>query len=191
MSGRAALPRPDLIGGLGQQFGLLTDRMTTLAAAFDDLALGCKNAIHAADPTQTDAFIEQGGKDLGQSLGARVWGPESGWRSGGDADGQAPDPARFPVRHALKVVAVFPRVAGPSVPRDADAGSPETPSAPRRPHWSGRIGQAALCGPHWSGRTGQAAMCGQSHNRRHHDLPLLPETCSISSSSAATFFGWR
>ena len=38
------VPGPHLIGGLRQQFGLLVDRVTTLAAAFDDLALTCKDA---------------------------------------------------------------------------------------------------------------------------------------------------
>ena len=66
--GRASLPGPDLVGRLRQQFGLLIDRMTTLAAAFRDLALGCKDAIHRADRTQIDAFIQQGRIDLGRGL---------------------------------------------------------------------------------------------------------------------------
>ena len=37
------VPGPDLVGHLGQQFGLLIDRMTTLAAAFRDLALRGKD----------------------------------------------------------------------------------------------------------------------------------------------------
>ena len=53
---------------LGQQFGLLPDRMTTLAAAFRDLALRGKDSIHRADRAKIDAFIKQGGKDLGWGL---------------------------------------------------------------------------------------------------------------------------
>ena len=57
-----------MIGPFGQQFRLLVDRVATLAAAFDDLALTCKDAIHRADRTQIDAFIQQGRIDLGRGL---------------------------------------------------------------------------------------------------------------------------
>ena len=56
--------------------------------------------------------------------------------------GQAPDPVRFLVRHALKVVAVLPSSAGLSVRRGVDAGSPATLPAPRRQPWSGRYARA-------------------------------------------------
>ena len=49
--GRGSLPGPDLIGGFGQQFGLLINRMAALAAAFGDLTMGGEDAIHRADPT--------------------------------------------------------------------------------------------------------------------------------------------
>jgi len=64
MPGRASLPGPDLIGGFGQQFGLLINRMAALAASFGDLAMGGEDPIHRADPTQIDAFIEQRRVDL-------------------------------------------------------------------------------------------------------------------------------
>ena len=48
--GRASLPRPDLIGGFGQQFGLLINRMAALAAAFGDLAMGCCSVCAAYAP---------------------------------------------------------------------------------------------------------------------------------------------
>ena len=62
------VPRPHLVGSLGQQFGLLIDRVTPLSAAFDDLAMGGKDAIHRSDRAQIDAFIEQGGIDFGRGL---------------------------------------------------------------------------------------------------------------------------
>ncbi len=54
--------------GISQQFGLLVDRMTALAAALSDLALGGKDAIHRADRAKIDAFIEQGRVDFGRGL---------------------------------------------------------------------------------------------------------------------------
>ena len=66
--GRAALPGPDLSGRFGQQFGLLINRVAALAAAFCDLALGGKDAIHRADPTKVDAFIGQRRIDFGGCL---------------------------------------------------------------------------------------------------------------------------
>ena len=66
--GRASLPGPELIGALGQQFGLLINRVAGLAAAFCDLTLGGEDAIHRADPTKVDAFIKQGCIDLGRCL---------------------------------------------------------------------------------------------------------------------------
>jgi len=49
MPGRASLPGPDLIGGLGQRFGPLADRLATLAAAFRDLGMGGEDPIRRAD----------------------------------------------------------------------------------------------------------------------------------------------
>ena len=43
------VPRPDLIGGFGQQFGLLINRVTALPASFGDLAMGGKYPVHRAD----------------------------------------------------------------------------------------------------------------------------------------------
>ena len=76
MPGRASLPGPDLIGGLGQRFGPLADRLATLAAAFHDLGMGCKDPMHAADRTQTDACIAQGGMDPGRGPVGKAGGPQ-------------------------------------------------------------------------------------------------------------------
>ena len=57
-----------MIGPLGQQFGLLIDRMATLTAALCNLTMGGKDAIHRPDGAQIDAFIKQGGIDLGRGL---------------------------------------------------------------------------------------------------------------------------
>ena len=43
------VPGPDLIWGLGQQFGLLVNRVTALATSFGDLRLGGEDPIHRAD----------------------------------------------------------------------------------------------------------------------------------------------
>jgi hypothetical protein len=55
---------------------------------------------------------------------------------------QAPEPVRFPARHALKRQAFLRRVAGLSAPRGAADRSPATPPGercgrrqPRRPLW--------------------------------------------------------
>jgi len=49
MPGHASLPRPDLIGSFGQQFGLLINRVTALPTSFGDLAMGGEDPIHRAD----------------------------------------------------------------------------------------------------------------------------------------------
>jgi len=51
-----------LVGSFGQEFGLLTDGMATLATAFGDLSLSGQYPIHRADPAKAGAFVEQGGK---------------------------------------------------------------------------------------------------------------------------------
>src|SRR5271165_2462555 len=60
------IPRPDLVGGLGQQLGLLVDRMAELVTAFADLAVFGQDAIHGADRAKIDALVQQGGIDLGR-----------------------------------------------------------------------------------------------------------------------------
>src|SRR6201994_4924819 len=55
------IPRPDLVGGFGQQLGLLVERMAALVAPFADLALFGQDAIQGADRAQIDAFVQQGG----------------------------------------------------------------------------------------------------------------------------------
>lgn len=62
------VPGPHLIGGTGQQFGRLIDRVATLTAALCNLTMGGKDAIHRADGTQIDAFIEQGRINLRRGL---------------------------------------------------------------------------------------------------------------------------
>src|ERR1700689_3647388 len=59
------IPRPDLVGGFGQQLGLVVDRMTELVAAFADLAVCGQDAIQGSDRAKIDALVEQGGVDLG------------------------------------------------------------------------------------------------------------------------------
>jgi hypothetical protein len=56
------------LGPFGQKLGLLIDRVATQPAAFCNLAMGGKDAIHRADRTQIDAFIKQGGIDLSWGL---------------------------------------------------------------------------------------------------------------------------
>ena len=58
------IPRPDLVGGLGQQLWLLVDGMAELVAAFADLAVFRQDAIQGADRAMIDAFVQQGGIDL-------------------------------------------------------------------------------------------------------------------------------
>ena len=43
------VPGPDLIGGFGEQFWLLVDRVGALAAAFGNFALSRQYPIHRAD----------------------------------------------------------------------------------------------------------------------------------------------
>ena len=84
------VPGPYLVGCLGQKLGLLIDRVATLEAAFCNFALSRQYPIHRADRAKIVAFIEQGGKDLGQPLGSG-----SGWRSGGMQMGKHPNSFTF------------------------------------------------------------------------------------------------
>src|SRR3954465_919614 len=59
------IPRPDLVGGFGQQLRLLVDGMAALVAALADLALFGQDAIQGADRAKIDALVQQGGIDLG------------------------------------------------------------------------------------------------------------------------------
>ena len=68
--------RPDLIGSLGRQFGLLINRKAALTAALGDLTLGGENAIHCADRTRIDAFIKQRLIDFGRGLVGETRGPQ-------------------------------------------------------------------------------------------------------------------
>jgi|SRR4051794_19210740 len=58
------IPRPDLVGGFGQQLGLLVDGMAALVAAFADFAVFGQDAIHGADRAMIDALVQQDGMDL-------------------------------------------------------------------------------------------------------------------------------
>lgn len=58
------------MGLFRQPFRLLVNRMAPLLAAFANLAVLAKNAIHGADRTVIDALVEQGGIDLGRRLSA-------------------------------------------------------------------------------------------------------------------------
>ena len=154
------VPGPHLIWPFGQELGLLIDRVATLAAAFDDLALTCKDAIHRADRTQIDAFIEQGGVDLGRGLIREAGCAQMG-------------------KHLISLI--FRQGARDRMTLFCRAGRGEKRHAVPM-HRGPRHLQACA-----NGRR-QAAARRQSHNGGHHDLPLLPDACSISSRSAATFF---
>ena len=58
------IPRPDLVGGFGQQLGLLVEGMAELVAPFTDLTVFGQDAIQGADRAKIDALVQQGGIDL-------------------------------------------------------------------------------------------------------------------------------
>jgi hypothetical protein len=62
------VPGPHFIGPFDQQFGFAVGRVTRLLAAFADLAVLIEDAVHGTDRAMVDAFIEQGGVDLGRRL---------------------------------------------------------------------------------------------------------------------------
>src|SRR3954462_74240 len=58
------IPRPDLIGAFGEQFGLGVDRVAQLVAALPNLVMVVQDAVQDADRAEVDALVEQGGVDL-------------------------------------------------------------------------------------------------------------------------------
>ena len=62
------IPGPDLVWPFCQQLGLAVGGMAELLAAFADFAVLAEDAVHGADRAMVDAFIEQGGVDLGWRL---------------------------------------------------------------------------------------------------------------------------
>src|SRR3954463_6299791 len=58
------IPRPDLIGAFGEQFGLGVDRVAQLVAALPNLVMVVQDAVQGADRAEVDALVEQGGVDL-------------------------------------------------------------------------------------------------------------------------------
>src|SRR3954462_15053582 len=58
------IPRPDLIGAFGEQFGLGVDRVAQLVAALPNLVMVVQDAVQGADRAEVDALVEQGGADL-------------------------------------------------------------------------------------------------------------------------------
>src|SRR3954463_6215841 len=61
---RTDIPRPDLIGAFGEQFGLGVDRVAQLVAALPNLVMVVQDAVQGADRAEVDALVEQGGVDL-------------------------------------------------------------------------------------------------------------------------------
>lgn len=62
------IPRPELIGSGGQEFGFGIDGMLELVAAFTDLTVFNEDAVHGAQGTEKGALIEQSGVNLGGGL---------------------------------------------------------------------------------------------------------------------------
>src|SRR3954470_12519879 len=60
------IPRPDLIGAFGEQFGLGVDRVAQLVAALPNLVMVVQDAVQGADRAEGDALVEQGGVGRGQ-----------------------------------------------------------------------------------------------------------------------------
>ena len=75
----------------------------------------------------------------------------------------------MPTRHVQQVVEVLLRLAGPLAPCE--------PMHKGTRHFQDR-----------ADRRHQASGRRQCHNDGHHDLPLLADSRSLSSRSAATFF---
>ena len=122
--------------------------------------MGGKDAIHRADGTQIDAFIKQGGIDLGRGVICETGSAQMGKNL---------------------IPFTFRQGARDKWPRFCRAWrGGQGPAMPlhRRPR------HLQCCA---NGRR-QTAGRRQSHNGGHHDLPLLPDAWSISSRSAATFF---
>ena len=67
------VPGPNLIGTFGQQLGLSVGGMAKLRATFVNLAVLLEDAVHGADRAAVDAFIKQGGVDLGRCLVSKPW----------------------------------------------------------------------------------------------------------------------
>jgi hypothetical protein len=74
------IPAPDLVGAFGEQFRLLVDRMTQLAAAFSGFGVLLEDPIHGADRAVAGALVEQAGVDFrrSQSLPRRRPGSTKG-----------------------------------------------------------------------------------------------------------------
>src|SRR4051794_31291614 len=58
------IPRPDLIGAFGQQFGFGIDGMAQLIAAFPDFGVVVQDPVQGPDRAVVDALVEQSGVDL-------------------------------------------------------------------------------------------------------------------------------
>ena len=58
------VPRPDLVGLFGQQFGFLVNGMTQLPTPFANFAMLAQQPIHRADRAMIDAVIQQCGVDF-------------------------------------------------------------------------------------------------------------------------------
>jgi hypothetical protein len=59
------VPRPDLIGSFGQQFGFRIDGMAQLIAAFPDFGVVVQDPIQGPDRAVINALVQQSGVDFG------------------------------------------------------------------------------------------------------------------------------
>ena len=70
------IPRPDLVGRRGEEFGFGVVRMAELIAPFSDRLFGGQEAVHGAFRAQVPAFVEQCGDDLARGAVEEARGGE-------------------------------------------------------------------------------------------------------------------
>ena len=70
------VPRPDLVGRRGEEFGFGVVRMAELIAPFSDRLFGGQEAVHGAFRAQVPAFVEQCGDDLARGAVEEARGGE-------------------------------------------------------------------------------------------------------------------
>src|SRR3954453_23147979 len=154
------IPRPDLVGGFGQQLRLLVDGMAELVAAFADLALFGQDAIQGADRAKIDAFVQQGGIDL---RGGQIDEP------GGSQKIEHPS-AFFRSKGAWR--------RAPGRPR---SGRPEEACA-------GAIDAGTCQAESGTGACGETAFASQCDSCLHHGVSSFSDVAIGIPSKAATFF---
>ena len=139
--------------------------MTSLAASFRNLRMGGEDPIHRADRAKIAAFIEQCRVDLGRGLVRETRGPQM---------------SKYLIAFVFRPGCLRRRTRRRYLPCFRARRGCQRRTMPM--HGSARDLKCRADGRR------QTATRGQSHNRRRHDLPLLPDVCSSSSSKAATFF---